>query len=150
MIIWVILLKLSGCQILPLIPQFDLFSDTASPSCPRSIPGTNLKMPQKIENWFRKSQQSWDQWVTGIGLLCLECTLNIPGVKSKLCHHLFSIQNSWEWARPSLVGDYIMAGRAFVAAKEVFHDRNGNNLKLWEWFNDEKQFFLSRSNSLNK
>ena len=130
-------------------PQQNIL-DTASPSCPRGILGENLKRPQKNENWWRKSQQSWDQWVTGTGLLCLECALNIPSVKSKLCHHLFSMQNSGEWAWPSLVGDCIMAGRAFVVAKEVFHHKNGNNLKLWQWLNDEKHFFLSKSNSLNK
>ena len=31
-----------------------------------------------------------------------------------------------------------MTGRAFVVAMEVFHHRNGNILKLWEWLNDEK------------
>ena len=45
---------------------------------------------------------------------------------------------------------YIMAGRAFVVAKEVFHHRNGNILKLWEWLNDDKQFFLSKFNYINK
>ena len=32
----------------------------------------------------------------------------------------------------------ILSGCAFVVAKEVFHHRNGNILKLWEWLNDEK------------
>ena len=43
-----------------------------------------------------------------------------------------------------------MAGRAFVVAKEVFHHRKSNILKLWEWLNDEKQFFLSKFNYINK
>ena len=43
-----------------------------------------------------------------------------------------------------------MAGRSFVVAKEVFHHRNENNLKLWEWLNDEKLFFLSKFNYINK
>ena len=41
----------------------------------------------------------------------------------------------------TIVVHYKMAGRAFLVAKEVFHHRNGNILKLWEWLNDEKQFF---------
>ena len=43
-----------------------------------------------------------------------------------------------------------MAIRAFVVAKEVFHHRNSNILKLWEWLNDEKQFFFSKFNYINK
>ena len=43
-----------------------------------------------------------------------------------------------------------MAGHAFVVAKEVFHLRNGNILKLWEQLIDEKQFFLSKFNYINK
>ena len=43
-----------------------------------------------------------------------------------------------------------MAGCAFVFAKEVFHHRNGNILKLWEWLNDEKRFFLFKFNYINK
>ena len=43
-----------------------------------------------------------------------------------------------------------MAGHAFVVAKEVFHHRNGNILKLWEWLDDETQFFLSKFNYTNK
>ena len=42
-----------------------------------------------------------------------------------------------------------MAGRAFVVAKEVFHHSN-KILKLWEWLNDEKQFFLSKFNYIDK
>ena len=45
---------------------------------------------------------------------------------------------------------YIMAGNAFVVAKEVFNHRNGDILKLWEWINDEKLFFYSKSNYMNK
>ena len=43
-----------------------------------------------------------------------------------------------------------MTGRAFVVVKEVFHHGNGNILKLWEWLNDEKEFFLSKFNYVNK
>ena len=46
-----------------------------------------------------------------------------------------------------LVWDYIMSGHAFVVA---FHHRNNNILKLWEWWNDEKEFFLSKFNHINK
>ena len=35
-----------------------------------------------------------------------------------------------------------MAGCAFVVAKEIFHHRNGNILKLWEWVNDKKTYFF--------
>ena len=35
---------------------------------------------------------------------------------------------------------HIMAGRAFVVAKEVFY-LNGDILTLSEWLNHEKQFF---------
>ena len=42
-----------------------------------------------------------------------------------------------------------MAGRAFVAAKEVFRHRNGNILKLWEWLNDDKQFVSFNFNYIN-
>ena len=44
----------------------------------------------------------------------------------------------------------IMAGHAFVVAKEVFHHRNRNILKLWEWLNDDKHFFLFKFNYINK
>ena len=43
-----------------------------------------------------------------------------------------------------------MADRAFVIAKEVFYRRDGNILTLWEWFNDEKQFFWFKFNYINK
>ena len=45
---------------------------------------------------------------------------------------------------------YMIAGCAFVVAKKVFHQRNGNILKLWEWSNDEKQLFSSIFNYINK
>ena len=32
-----------------------------------------------------------------------------------------------------------MAGRAFVATKEIFHLINGNIMTLWEWLNDKKK-----------
>ena len=35
-----------------------------------------------------------------------------------------------------------MAGCVFAIAKEVFHHRNGNILTLYDWLNDEKQFFI--------
>ena len=35
-----------------------------------------------------------------------------------------------------------MAGRALVVVKEVFHHKIDNTSTLWEWLNDEKQFFL--------
>ena len=38
-------------------------------------------------------------------------------------------------------------GNAFVVA---FHHRNSNILKLWEWLNDEKQFFMFKFNHINK
>ena len=43
-----------------------------------------------------------------------------------------------------------MAGRAFVVTKGVFHHKNGNILKPWEWSNDEKHFFLAKFNYINK
>ena len=43
-----------------------------------------------------------------------------------------------------------MAGHVFVVAKEVFHHRYGDILKLWEWLNVEKQFFLFQFNHINK
>ena len=43
-----------------------------------------------------------------------------------------------------------MDGRAFVIAKEVFHHRNGNILTLWDLSYDEKRFFLSKYNYINK
>ena len=46
--------------------------------------------------------------------------------------------------------NYIMTGRAFVVTKEVFHHRKDNILKLWEWWNAEKQFFMSKFNYYNK
>ena len=45
---------------------------------------------------------------------------------------------------------YIMAGREFVVAKEVFHHRNSYILTGWEWLKGEKQFFLSKFNYINK
>ena len=50
---------------------------------------------------------------------------------------------------------YVMAGRGFVIAKEVFHHRNCNILKLWEWLtikllNDDQQFFLFKFKYINK
>ena len=43
-----------------------------------------------------------------------------------------------------------MAGRAFVAAKDVFNDNNGNISIAWEWRNDEKQFFLYQFNFISE
>ena len=43
-----------------------------------------------------------------------------------------------------------MAGHAFVVAKEVFHHSNNNILRLWEWLDDEKEFFLSKFSNINK
>ena len=40
------------------------------------------------------------------------------------------------------VGIYIMAGCAYVVAKEVFHHRNDNIFKLWGWLNDENSSFI--------
>ena len=47
------------------------------------------------------------------------------------------------------MGNYVIAGLPFVADKEEFHQRNGNNLKMWEWLNDEKQFFLSKFSTIS-
>ena len=43
-----------------------------------------------------------------------------------------------------------MSGRVFVVAKELFHHRNGNILKLWESLNDDKPFFILKFNFINK
>ena len=45
---------------------------------------------------------------------------------------------------------YIMADRAFVIAKELFYRRDGNIFTLWEWLNDEKQFFWFKFNYIKK
>ena len=45
---------------------------------------------------------------------------------------------------------HIKAGPAFVVVKEVFNHKNGNILKLWEWLNDEKLFFVFTFNHINK
>ena len=42
-----------------------------------------------------------------------------------------------------------MADRAFEVAKKVFRHRNGTNLTLWEWLNDDKQFFLFKCSYIN-
>ena len=46
---------------------------------------------------------------------------------------------------------HIMAGRAFMVAKEVFHLRNGNILTLRQWLDDIKRFsfFLNSTISIN-
>ena len=45
---------------------------------------------------------------------------------------------------------WIMAGRAFVVAKKVFHHRNGYILTLWEWLNEGKHFFVFKFNYINE
>ena len=43
-----------------------------------------------------------------------------------------------------------MSDRAFMVAKEEFHHRNGNIFKTMRMINDDKQFFLSQFNYINK
>ena len=54
-------------------------------------------------------------------------------------------QNSWH----VMLCEKSYNGRAFVVAKEVFHHRSDDNLKQWEWLNNDKQFFLFKFNYIN-
>ena len=44
---------------------------------------------------------------------------------------------------------YIMAGCAFVVAKDVFYYGNGSILTLWWWLNDKKQLFWCKFNYIH-
>ena len=66
-------------------------------------------------------------------------------LKSELVQNLYD-QNVWHIN----VLNYVMAGRAFVVAREVFNHRNVNMLILREWLNDEKRFFVSKFNFVYK
>ena len=60
------------------------------------------------------------------------------------------LESGWKFKMNDCVHDYIMAGHAFVDAKEGFHHRNGNILTLCEWLNDENHFFWFKLNYINK
>ena len=44
--------------------------------------------------------------------------------------------------RINIIHHHIMAGRAFMVAKEIFRHRYNYILTLWEWWDDEKRLFF--------
>ena len=85
-------------------------------------------------NWYHYPHVGpFHPWIIAWKLLCVYAAC-------------WSLYQSWEKCilrdTPRCVTYLIMAGRAFLVAKEVFHHRECSILTLCEWLNDEKQVFF--------